>query len=74
MTLNASSTETDALEQLSKVLKEDLIAASGLEDIAFIQKVIVPLLHTEKKCYLRLNILEGEKRLPIHFNPSSQGG
>ena len=36
MTLDSSSTNTDVLEQLSKVLKEDLIEASNLENIAFI--------------------------------------
>ena len=35
--------------------------------------MIVPLLHSQKKCYLRINVLEDNKRLSIHFNPGSQG-
>jgi hypothetical protein len=57
MTLDNYSENTASLEQLSKVLKEDLNEASKLEDISFIQKVIVPLLHSEKKSYIRINVL-----------------
>jgi hypothetical protein len=38
------------------MLKEDLNEASKIEDIGFIKKVIVPLLHSEKKILIRINL------------------
>ena len=48
--------EGNQLEKLSKMLKDDLNEASKMEDIGFIKKVIVPLLHSEQKMLIRINV------------------
>ena len=68
MTLQLSSESDDeassCLEKISKLLKEDLNEASQLEDINFIKKVIVPLLHAEQKVHIRISkkISDSERR------------
>ena len=51
------------------MLKEDLKEASQLEDIGFIKKVIVPLLHAEGKVQIRINIKSQKESVGIVTQP-----
>jgi hypothetical protein len=56
------------LEAFSTLLQQDLVAASEAEDVAFINQVIVPILHAEEKVPVTLSLIEDLKKgelLPI---------
>ena len=46
------------LELVSTLLKEDLVLASEKEDVDFINKVIVPILHAEEKVPITISIID----------------
>lgn len=46
------------LELFSTLLKEDLVLASEKEDVDFINKVIVPILHAEEKVPVTISIID----------------
>ena len=46
------------LELFSTLLKEDLVLASEKEDVDFINKVIVPILHAEEKVPITISIID----------------
>ena len=56
------------LEAFSSLLQKDLVAASEAEDVAFINQVIVPILHAEEKVPVTISLVEDLKKgelLPI---------
>lgn len=45
-------------ERLTLLLKEDMIIASEKGDVEFINKVIVPILHSELKVPISINLYD----------------
>jgi hypothetical protein len=45
-------------ERLSSLLKSDMIQASDKGDVEFINKVIVPILHAEKKIPISISLYD----------------
>ena len=59
MVLTISNLILDGAEEqqiLSKILKEDLLQATTISDVDFINNVIVPILHSEKTVPLTLSV------------------
>lgn len=59
---------TSELEAFSTILQQDLVAASEAEDVAFINQVIVPILHAEEKVPVTISLVEDLRKgelLPI---------
>jgi hypothetical protein len=52
--------DSTLIETFSSILKEDMVDASAKNDIAFINKVIVPVLKAEEMVPITISIVEEE--------------
>jgi len=52
---------SDEAEKLSTILKEDLLAATKISDIDFINNVIIPILHSEETKPITISIYDPSK-------------
>ena len=62
--------------KLTQLLREDMLLASERGDVAFINKVVVPLLHSEEKVPVTISVADLSKGRvePVYAGGESQGG
>ena len=59
-------TDPSLIEEFSSILKEDMINASKLSDVRFINLVIVPILKAEETCNVTISVIEEEALAKQH--------
>lgn len=65
MTLRNGDEDQTSLEAITKQLKLDLESRSALGDVNFIKKIIVPILHFERKVPIKFSLRDGDSINPI---------
>ena len=65
LTLCKQDQNQSSLATLTRQLKQDLNRRSSLADVEFIKKIIIPILHFERKIPIMLSFKDGDNSNPI---------
>ena len=65
LTLCKQDQNQSSLATLTRQLKQDLNRRSSLADVEFIKKIIIPILHFERKVPIMLSLKDGDNLNPI---------